>query len=113
MGRMFWILMSVMGVALVLLVLNHDSGMVMGISTGAFASLVALLCFALFVGSGALSMQQSWSSAVGQFLIWVTIFLVMMSGYVIYQLYFAPPAPPILEPVRDASLLVAQALAWS
>lgn len=79
--RLFWIAMVVIVGGIVLLVLNHDAGTVMGVENDVFARMVQLGALALVIGAGVVFSRTSWSSSVKMAAGWLVVLLVLIGGY--------------------------------
>lgn len=79
--RVFWIAMVLIIGGLVLLMTNHDSGMVMGVENGAFGRLVRLGALALVIGAGIVFSRAAWGSNLKMAAGWLAVLLVLMGGY--------------------------------
>ncbi len=79
--RLFWIAMIVIVGGLVLLVINHDAGTVMGIGNESFASMIQLGALALVIGAGVVFSRTSWGGSVKMIAGWLLVFLVFLAGY--------------------------------
>lgn len=87
MGRLFWIMAAIMGGALLLLILNHDSGTVLGFESGQFGSFVVLALWGTLIASAFLARGVRLRDTLRQAVIWLSIFLVLTAGYVLrYEL---------------------------
>ena len=75
------ILLAILGVGLVLLILNHDSGHSFGIMNDDFGRLVALGAIAAMIGTGVVQSRRHFGQSLRQFGIWVLIVLVLVSAY--------------------------------
>ncbi|WP_170314668.1 TIGR02281 family clan AA aspartic protease [Aquibium carbonis] len=79
--RLFWITMLVLAGGLVLLVVNHDAGTVMGVGHDSFASMIQLGALALVVGAGVVFSRTSWGHGAKMIGGWLLVFLVFIGGY--------------------------------
>ena len=79
--RLFWIAMIVIVGGMVLLVINHDAGTVMGIENDAFASMIHLGALALVIGAGVVFSRTPWGSSVKMIAGWLLVLLVFLGGY--------------------------------
>lgn len=75
-----WLVLGILGVALVLLVLRDDEGTVAGLSSGRFAQLAMLLALLVFLLTGVLG-RGSFARTARYALIWVVIVVVLLVGY--------------------------------
>lgn len=79
--RLFWLAMVVIVGGLLLLVINHDAGSVMGIGNDSFASMIQLGALALVIGAGVVFSRTSWGGSVKMIAGWLLVFLVFLAGY--------------------------------
>ena len=81
---MAWLGIAIVGLAIVLLVLNHDAGSVAGIDADNFSRLAAGAALALVIGSGLIfSYRRKLGTALRHALLWVLIAVGVMGGYVL------------------------------
>jgi aspartyl protease family protein len=79
---MLWLLLIGLGLALAILIANHDSGSVAGLATDDFASLAFKLALIVFIGSSAIVMFRGrFLQAVKAATIWIVIGLALVVGY--------------------------------
>lgn len=87
MSRLFWIMAAIMGGALLLLIVNHDSGTTMGMESGRFGSAVVLALWGALIASAFLARGVRLRDTLRQAVIWLAVILVLMAGYVLrYEL---------------------------
>ena len=82
MGRTFWILIGILGAALVVLILNHDSGTSFGFENSQFAAFIAMSVWAAFIAGAVFRRGQPVGDMLRNIVIWLFIILVLMAGYV-------------------------------
>ena len=82
MGKLFWILIGLLGFALIALIINHDSGSVLGIENQTFATFAFTSAWVVLIGAAVLNRGQKLSDVLRQLVIWVAIFLGIMSVYI-------------------------------
>lgn len=80
--RLLWIALAVLGIGLVLLLVNHEGGQVMGLENDRFARLLrfgvlAAVLSVLFVGARRVNLGQFTRNVA----IWLAIALVLVAGY--------------------------------
>ncbi|OCW57903.1 TIGR02281 family clan AA aspartic protease [Hoeflea olei] len=92
-------ILALIGVALAVLIFNHDSGMSFGLANDEFASLVYLGLFAAVIGAGVVGAHRNIGEMVKNLVIWTVIILGFVTGY-LYQ-----------DQARDMVLRVAGGLA--
>ena len=78
----FIIGIAILGLGLVVLVMNHDSGQSFGIENEDFGRLVVALPFLLMISAGILVGRRSFGQSLRQMAIWVLIALALVTGYV-------------------------------
>lgn len=76
-----WIIMGVIGLGLILLIFNNESGATFGIANDDFGQLVWLGVLAAVIGAGVLRSGRPFGTVVRQFGGWVAIVLVLIAGY--------------------------------
>lgn len=76
-----WIILGVIGIAMILLILNNESGATLGIANDDFGQLVWLGVLAAVIGAGVLHSRRPFGSMVRQFGSWIIIVLVLIAGY--------------------------------
>ncbi len=81
MGRLFWIFISIVGVALILLISSHDQGTVLGLRSEEFGNAVYLSIFAAMIAAGILGRGMRFGNVARQLVIWVVIVLALMTAY--------------------------------
>ncbi len=81
MGRFFWIIMGVLGFALIMLIANSDSGSVLGMENGTFGSAVYMSIWAAILAAGVLGSGMRFGDIARQMAIWAIIILVLVTGY--------------------------------
>ncbi len=81
MGRLFWIFMAIVGVALILLISSHDQGMVFGLRSEEFGSAVYLSIFAALIAAAILGRGMRFGDVARQMVIWVVIILALMTAF--------------------------------
>lgn len=80
--RFGWILAAVVGIACILLIVNHDQGSVLGMRDEQFARLVYLSVFGVLILAGILPAKGEFRSFVRNGIIWIAVIAVLMTGYV-------------------------------
>lgn len=78
---MFWILITLVGGGLVLLVANDSAGQTFGIANGDFARMISLGAFGILVGAGLLSRRVPLSEAARNIALWLLAAGVLVAGY--------------------------------
>ena len=80
--RLLWLLLAGIAVALVILIMHRDSGMVGSISTGDFASLTYGALLLVFLGSSAIVLfRRRFAQALLAASLWIAIGIVLLVGY--------------------------------
>lgn len=78
----FGLILLVLGVALGLLVINHDSGEVFGLASGDFARLVALGTFGAVLAALLLrDFRGRFADALRTTVVWLALFVLLIVGY--------------------------------
>ncbi|PYE44786.1 aspartyl protease family protein [Rhizobium sp. PP-F2F-G20b] len=72
--------LGILGLGLVLLLFNHDSGRTLGLGNDSFASLIAMTAL-LTVFAAGIWRSRTLSDSVRQFALWVLIFLAVVTAY--------------------------------
>jgi aspartyl protease family protein len=81
-STLFWILMTAIALALVVLLMRHEQGNVAGMSTDDFASLSVKIVWLVALGGAALVIfRENIARALRIVLIWVVIALMLALGY--------------------------------
>lgn len=76
-----WIIMGVIGLALILLIFNNEAGATFGMANDDFGQLVWLGVFGAVIAAGVLRSGRPLGTALRQFGGWVAIVLVLIAGY--------------------------------
>ena len=79
--RLFWLAMVIIVGGLILLVINHDAGTVMGVQSDAFASIIQLSALALVIGAGVVFSRARLGSSLKMAAGWLVVLLVLVGGY--------------------------------
>ncbi len=80
--RTLWIILGLLGAALILLIVNHDQGSILGIQNDRFASAFYLSVWAAVVAAAVLPRTGSLGAAARNAAIWIGVILFLMTGYV-------------------------------
>ena len=80
--RALWIILGVVGAALILLILNHDQGSILGIQNDKFASAMFMGIWAVVIGAAIIPRGGGLGAAARNAVVWLIIILVLMAGYV-------------------------------
>jgi len=75
-----WFLLGIIGVAMVLLLLRHSSGTVLGLETGRFAQAAILVTLLAFVSAGVIG-RGTFGRAMRNAMAWGVIVVVLLAGY--------------------------------
>ena len=78
---LFWVLMGILGVAVVLLMINNDAGQTFGVENYQFASLVFLGSVGVFVGMSVFGRGAPVGSLLRTAAVWLCVFLAVMVTY--------------------------------
>lgn len=79
--RLFWIVMALIGGALIVLVVNHDDGRTFGLANDDFGSLVFLGLWGTVIAVGILASRARLAASVRALAVWLVIVLVLVAGY--------------------------------
>lgn len=77
-----WIILGLIGAACILLILNHDTGVVMGMESNSFANLVWFGIWGTVVGAAILPRAGQWRAAARNLMIWLVVTVMLMTAYV-------------------------------
>lgn len=80
--RGLWIILGIIGIALILLITNSDKGSLLGVSNDKFASAVFLGIWATIIGAAIIPRSGGLKQAARNAVAWIAIILVLMSGYI-------------------------------
>lgn len=78
------IVLAILGVGLALLLLNHDSGQILGMTNEDFGNFIYLLPIAIMIGAGAIASRGQMGRNLTYLAIWAAVALVFVAIYV-YQ----------------------------
>ncbi len=81
MGRLFWLIIAIIGVVLILLISSHDQGTVFGFRNETFGSAVYLSIWGALIAAGILGSGMKFGDIARQMMIWTIIILALMTGY--------------------------------
>jgi aspartyl protease family protein len=81
MGRLFWIIIALIGATLLLLMANNDSGSTLGIANDDFARFAYMGIWGVVLGSALLGSGIPLSHFLRSMAIWIVIFLAIVAGY--------------------------------
>lgn len=76
-----WIILGIIGIACLALVLNHDSGSVLGIGNDDFSSLIWYGLWGTLVGAAILPGRGQWKEFARNAVLWLAIILALTAGY--------------------------------
>ena len=81
-GRLFWVLLLILGIGSLALVLRHDEIAIAGFETGDFASLIYKIALLIFIGGAVLALfRERIAEAFQAAAFWVVIGLLLAVGY--------------------------------
>ncbi|MEM7462552.1 MAG: TIGR02281 family clan AA aspartic protease [Pseudomonadota bacterium] len=78
---LLWIILGTIGAACILLILNHDSGTVLGIENDQFASLIWFGTWGVILAAAIIPRPGQWRTFARNCVLWLAIFLVTMTAY--------------------------------
>jgi aspartyl protease family protein len=81
MNRGLWIILGIIGVAMIMLILNDASGTTLGFANEDFGQLVWLGLIGAVIGAGLLRSGRRFGDMAGTFGIWAVIVLALIAGY--------------------------------
>ncbi len=81
MNRIFVVLIAAILGTFLLLLINNDRGMTLGLSNDKFASLVSLSLIAVYMGLNAFRPGAFGGAALRNFAVWLFIFVGLIAGY--------------------------------
>jgi aspartyl protease family protein len=79
--RLLWFVLAVIGVTLILLVVNNDSGSTFGIGNDKFGRGVYLALWGLVIAAGILGSRRPIGQALRNLAVWVLAILVLVAGF--------------------------------
>ena len=77
-GRLFWIVLAVIGAALILLIVNNSGGTTLGLPNDSFANLVYLGVWGTVLAVGILSSGRRLGDTARSLAMWMLIILVFV-----------------------------------
>lgn len=80
-GRGLWLVLGALGLGLVLLIINDDSGTVLGLSSDGFARLLYLGVLGAVLGAGILGSGIGLGHAARNIAIWLAVIMLLVGGY--------------------------------
>ncbi len=81
MGRLFWILIGIIGIVCILLIINDDDQMVGGMASGKFASIAYLSIWTALIAVSILNSGERLTEMARNGMIWLVVILMLMAGY--------------------------------
>jgi aspartyl protease family protein len=81
MARIFFFIIGAILVSFILLMINHDRGMTLGLSNDKFASLVSLSLVAVYLGLNVLRPGALGGANLRNIAIWLFVFVGLIAGY--------------------------------
>jgi aspartyl protease family protein len=79
--RLLWFILAIIGIALILLVANNDSGSTFGIGNDQFGRGIYLALWGLVIAAGVLGSRRSMGNAMRNLAVWAAAILVLIAGY--------------------------------
>lgn len=80
-NRLLWFLLGAIGVALILLVANNNSGSTFGISNERFGHGVYLALWGLVIAAGVVGSRRLMGNAARDIAIWIAVVFVLIAGF--------------------------------
>lgn len=81
-GRGVWIIIGIIGLMTIILMLNHDSGTVLGMRTDGVASMAFYGIWAAVIGAAIIPRSGGLKQAARNGAIWLVFIMMLMAGYV-------------------------------
>ncbi len=80
-NRLLWVVLAVIGVALILLVANNDSGSTLGIGNDKFGRAVYLSVWGLVLAAGLVGSRRVLGDVARNLAVWMLVILLLVAGY--------------------------------
>lgn len=80
-GRGLWLVLGALGLGLIILIVNDDSGTVLGLSSDGFARLLYLGVLGAVLGAGILGSGIGLGNAARSIAIWLGVIMLLVGGY--------------------------------
>ena len=77
-----WLILGIIGAGLIILILNHDQGSVLGIGNDQFAQALILSIWGSVIAAAIIPRSGDWRKVARNAVAWVGIFLALMTGYI-------------------------------
>ncbi|MGH7006256.1 MAG: retropepsin-like aspartic protease family protein, partial [Alphaproteobacteria bacterium] len=81
MGRLFWIVIALIGIVLLLLMLNNDAGSTLGLENESFARFAYLGIWGIVLGAAILGSGIPLGHVLRNLAIWIVLILMLVTGY--------------------------------
>ncbi|MBZ0165036.1 MAG: TIGR02281 family clan AA aspartic protease, partial [Notoacmeibacter sp.] len=81
MNRLFWLVIAIIGAALILLIANDESGVTFGMENSDFARMVYLGAWALVLAPAVLLSGLRLGNIARNLALWLLIALILVAGY--------------------------------
>lgn len=81
MNRLFWLVIAIIGAALILLISNDDRGVTLGMENSDFARMVYLSAWALVLAPAVLLSGLRLGDIARNLALWLLIALILVAGY--------------------------------
>src|SRR5680860_596391 len=77
-----WLILGIIGAGLIVLILNHDQGSILGMANDQFARALILGIWGSVIAAAIIPRSGDWRKAARNMALWIAIFLTLMGGYV-------------------------------
>ncbi|TKT79157.1 TIGR02281 family clan AA aspartic protease [Aquamicrobium sp. LC103] len=81
MNRFLWVILAIIGIGLILLVANDESGSVFGFGTDQFGRMLYLGVFGAVIAAGILGSGMRFGHVARSLAVWLLIILALVTGY--------------------------------
>lgn len=79
------ITLGIIGLALILLTLNHDNGSTFGLPNDIFSQLIYSASWAALIGTGLFHRGEKLRDIARNIIIWILIVLILFAGYTYFS----------------------------
>jgi aspartyl protease family protein len=79
--KALWLLFAALGIAAIILILNHDAGTSFGLANNDFARFAFYAIWGVLLGAAILPGRGQWREAARNAILWIAIVLVLITGY--------------------------------
>jgi aspartyl protease family protein len=107
--KALWLLFAALGIAAIILILNHDAGTSFGLGNNDFARFAFYAIWGVLLGAAILPGRGQWREAARNAILWIAIVLVLITGY-LYRYELQDVASRITGGLIAGSPISAQAV---